>query len=452
MKSIIEILIPSKNKLILLVIYSSTILLLGDRIGPYEGSQIGLSLGAPFSDWWGVAAPILPQVLKFGNSNRAWIAFYTFLLAGNFIGLSRIIPTKNHSTKLILFLNFFLHYLIIVFVLVGGRDGIMLGLTIFGLGLTTDSMSKHKYRKFLEKIIGWLLILVAAQFKLPGLTSIVVSIAIFGIIMRAHISKKIAVGFLGVLIIPVSLFFASQIREYFFFDNTFPEQQVMFNDIAGIYCWSPSEGARDAAGEALSIFQRQSVSGRELCASMVPYGWDNLRLPWIEWEKNIPIIQITKNDESSFNILKKNWLEIIQDYPTEWIAFKVNLMGQVLFMSHSYEPLREYISQSEEKPQFLSRSIFLSPILILDSIYGLSFLFSFLISIVLMLRTRIIKLHLGLLFFLLAGFVTILITYVANNGRYVAPYTLLFFVMQLRILQDSHKPQRFLESGQNHTL
>lgn len=441
MKTNIESILKSKNRLILIAIYFSTVLVMWDKIGPYEGSQSELTLGAPFSDWWGVVAPIFPNLLNLGNSKGAWIIFYLFILAGICTGLNLIIPIIDESTILNKSLNFFLHYLIIIFVLVGGRDGILLGLTVFGLGLITGGMPTHKTTKLALGIIGWFSILLATQFKLPGITVVVASLLIFGIRMNSPISKKITIVTLGILVIPTSLILTSQLREHFNFDQTFPEQQVMFNDLSGIYCWSPSERAREVAGESIANFQRTSVSERELCASMVPYGWDNLRLPWIDWKKNRPIIQISANNYQSFKTLKENWLTTIQTFPEEWIAFKINLMGQVLFMSNSYEPLKKYIFRSQDKQQFLLRLIFLTPILIVESINGLTFFASFLLCTILMIRSKNNRLQLGPLVFLSAGFITILFTYVANNGRYVAPYTLLYFVMELHNLRGLHKPQ-----------
>jgi hypothetical protein len=115
--------------------------------GPYEGAQVNLSRSETYSDWWGIAAPILPDLLKLGESDLNWFLFYTTLALSVFSGVSRLIPLQNYCDNFAKSCVVGVHYLVILFVLQGGRDGILLGFSLLGLGLIFDARPKEIHNR-----------------------------------------------------------------------------------------------------------------------------------------------------------------------------------------------------------------------------------------------------------------------------------------------------------------
>jgi hypothetical protein len=420
-------------RILLLAIYFGSIALVAPLTGPYEGAQVNLSRSETYSDWWGIAAPILPDLLKLGESDLNWFLFYTTLALSVFSGVSRLIPLQNYCDNFAKSCVVGVHYLVILFVLQGGRDGILLGFSLLGLGLIFDARPKEIHNREVKVILGFCLLMLAILFKIPAAPAILLAL-LFLLINKKEIGlKRLTAGIcLTTVLIPLSLILSTQIRDKFMFYNSYPEQQVMFYDLAGIYCWSSSVDARKKAELALKPFRRPAVSDRTLCASLTPYGWDNLRLPWINWSENVPIVQIKRNDKVGFETLRKHWISTIFEFPDEWAVFKVNLLGQVLLMSNAYEKGRS-LNDFFIGLRFESMvGLLLLPSIILDYFYLLSFFSILIISIVIFSRRIRARRQALLMVFVISGITINLITYVANNGRYAMPYLLLYLILQIR--------------------
>jgi hypothetical protein len=213
------------------------------------------------------------------------------------------------------------------------------------------------------------------------------------------------------------------------FTKSFPAQQVMLYDIANVYCWSQDEESRNFAAKILDSYRTGNAEGRTLCASAAPYGWDLLRLPWIEWSADTPLKQVSVEDENSYNNLTSDWLELIRIFPEEWLETKVNHIGQVLFMSNVFFAPVDIVDPNLGVLDVLVWTALL-PANILDSLLLTSLGFSFLISILILSRRPI----LGFITLLvqLTGLVVNSLTFIANNGRYT------FFTVLLSILIALH--------------
>jgi len=434
--------IPTDTFRILLVaIYLGSITLVAPFMGPYEGAQVKSSGSEPYSDWWGIAAPILPDLLKLGESNLKWFLFYTTLALAVFSGISKLIPLQNYYDNFVKFCVVGVHYLAILFVLQGGRDGILLGFSLLGLGLIFDARPRRSHSREVKIILGFCFLMLGALFKIPAAPAILLALLFLSINKKEIGVKRLIVGIcLTTVLIPLSLLVSTQIRDKFVFYNSYPEQQVMFYDLAGIYCWSSSSDARKKAEFALEPFRRSVVSDRNLCASLTPYGWDNLRLPWINWNQNVPIVQIKSNDKIGFETLRERWISTIFYFPDEWAVFKVNLLGQVLLMSNAYEKGRT-LDDFFVGLRFESMvGLLLLPSIILDFFYLLSFLSVLIISIMIFSRKIRTTGQALLIVFVILGITINLVTYVANNGRYAMPYILLYLTLQIKEYLTNKRP------------
>jgi len=401
--------------------------------GPYEGAQVDVSGSEGYSDWWGIVAPVLPDVLNLGESKLSWFLFYTTLALAVYSGICRLIPIQNQDDKFTKFCIIVVHYLATLFVLQGGRDGILLGVSLLGLGLIFDDGSRSHQARKVFSILGFSLLILGALFKIPAAPAILLAF-FFLLINRKKIDVKrfVSTICLTSLVIPISLLISMQIRDTATFYRSYPEQQVMFYDLAGIYCWSSSVEARAKADSALEPFRRSGVNGRTLCASLTPYGWDNLRLPWINWTQNVPIIQVEDSDQIGFETLRERWISTLLRFPDEWVVFKINLLGQVLLMSNAYEKGRS-LSDLLVGLRFESLTgLFILPSIMFDLLNLLSFFSILTISIAIYFRRIRTKGQALLILVVILGIIVNLITYVANNGRYAMPYILFYLILQIK--------------------
>jgi hypothetical protein len=428
-------------RILLAAIYLGSITLVAPFTGPYEGAQVNSSSSESYSDWWGIAAPILPDLLKLGESNLKWFLFYSTLALAVFSGISKLIPLQNCYNIFAKSCIVGVHYLVILFVLQGGRDGILLGFSLLGLGLIFDARPRKFFSREVKVILGICLLILGALFKIPAAPAILLALLFLSINKKEIGVKRFIVGIcLTAVLIPLSLLVSTQIRDKFVFYNSYPEQQVMFYDLVGIYCWSSSADAREKAELALEPFRRSAVSDRNLCASLTPYGWDNLRLPWINWDQNVPIVQIKSNDKIGFETLKENWTSTIVDFPDEWAVFKVNLLGQVLLMSNAYEKgrtLDDYFVGLRFESMV---GLLLLPSIVLDFFYLLSFLSILIISIIIFSRKIRTRGQALLIVLVILGITINLVTYVANNGRYAMSYILLYLILQIKEYLTYERP------------
>ena len=383
--------------------------------GPYEGSQVDV-VGAK-TDWWGPMAPLLPSMLSLGEFKFRWIVFYV-VLAFLFVVSQLILlsNTKISIQKSILVGVF--QYLSQIYILTNGRDGIFYALIVFSLSLLYLSLKpKENYTKqSIYFLFFTIFLIIGILFKVALLPIATISVLLMGAYWsKANRSKQISL-FITLMLLS---FFAITLNGNSGLNRnlakTFPEQQVQLYDLAYAFCWSQDNSVREWTGKVLYQFQRDGISGRDVCASVAPYGWDPLRLSWIPDKLAAPLNQIGANELVLASYLNQSWINFIKGFPEEWIEIKINHVGQVLSMTNSFYRNHDLLLVDRGMVPFLG-SLFILPARIMDNMYLTSLGIVIIVTIIVGFRRR------SVIYFPIlvqsTGLIFCTITFVANNGRY----------------------------------
>jgi hypothetical protein len=235
---------------------------------------------------------------------------------------------------------------------------------------------------------------------------------------------------LFVFIAPVLIFgVRNELGKILEIRQAYPEQQIMFYDLASAYCWTSDPMVRKFSSKALENFTNTGYINEKFCSNLRPYGWDSLHSPLdTSVETNIFVQKIQYEDNIKFTKLKNYWLNYIVHHPKSYVEIRSNFLGQILSMNNAFtrgEPLLDLTTNSLTQ---LIRSLVLLPAKILDNFFITTYFFAiiFLTMSVFFLRNAILP-----YLILLLGLVASLLSFVADNGRYVIPYLLLFWILLL---------------------
>lgn len=413
--------------------------------GPYEGAQV--TTNSNKSDWWGPLAPLTPEFFNLNEERWKWIVFYIATVTLLVILQSKALAVKGNqisswsNSKLFVF-----QYFSSLYVLTNGRDGLSYFFVSASFALLIISFSlTHRVIRGLSLLVSLSLLVIGSLFKIT-IFPIAILLLFLYVLSKSPKKKKVLLAGSSVsLILAIFVLVLNyKLPEKLSLSKSYPEQQVMLYDIANVYCWSQDSESREFAGRILDHFRTGNADNRVLCASAAPYGWDLLRLPWIDWSSNTPLKQVLPGDESSFVFLSNEWGKLIKHFPEEWAESKINHLGQVLFMSNIFYSSFHNLNPSENAVNFLSWLI-LSPAYFLDSLLLTSLAFAFLSSIVLISRKS--QHGLQLLLFQTVSLAISTLTFVANNGRYVFSSLLLsifLFLSMQGLGQNPKDSDRFL--------
>jgi hypothetical protein len=383
--------------------------------GPYEGSQVDV-VGAK-TDWWGPMAPLLPSMLSLGEFKFRWIVFYVVLAFLFLVSQLILLSNAKISIQKSILVGVF-QYLSQIYILTNGRDGIFYALTVFSLSLLYLSLRpKENYiKQGIYFLFFTIFLIMGILFKVALLPIATISALLMGVYWsKANRSKQIS---LFVALMLLSLFAITLNGNNGLNRNlakTFPEQQVQLYDLAYAFCWSQDDSVREWTGKVLYQYQRSGISGRDVCASVAPYGWDPLRLSWIPDKLAAPIKQIGVNELILASYLNQSWINLIKKFPEEWIEIKINHVGQVLSMSNSFYRNHGILLLDSGMIPFLG-SLIILPARILDNLYLTSLGLVMIVTMIFGFRRRSV-IYIPILV-QSAGLVFCTITFVANNGRY----------------------------------
>lgn len=397
--------------------------------GPYEGSQVGV--GILKIDWWGLLTPLVPEFLSLGTSRLAWISFYSIIILLLLVAQSTVVSMlriEESTLVKVAFISF--QYLSALYVLTNGRDGLAYFLVSLCVALLRFVEPLHSnLGKFIGNFLASICLVAASLFKITILPIAILTLLIYRFLGNRQYKKNwIVTLIMGSLIMLSSFYADSNLVRSNGLSKSYPAQQVMLYDFANVYCWSQNQESRSFAGQVLDRFRSGSAEDRTLCASAAPYGWDLLRLSWVEWSSSAPVKKIVIGDEYSYEYLSHNWIQLIRMFPEEWFESKVNHIGQVLFMSNIfYAP----IAQVNYDRGILDFIIWLTllPANFLDSLLLTSLVFAILLSILIGYKRP----FLGFIMLItqLFGLIVSILTFVANNGRYTFSTTLLSYLVYL---------------------
>ncbi len=392
---------------------------------PYEGAQIQSRNLGEASDWWDLAAPIIPYVFRIDTQNE-WGVFYGIILFFVALFFKKILEIYVLSrTQFLFFLLVF--YLTAIFVFRGGRDGIAFALILFGLYMVQNLQTVKKY-KFTKSVFIFFVFYIALSFKIALLPLIVIGLYIY---ISNKVRGKILFFSSIVFLIVASVLFMNStqlISKYTKINKTFPAQQVMFYDLVSAYCWSSNKDVHKFVSNSLIIHNNYGSISQDICKNLSPNGWDTLHSKDSLKSGNSLINKISSDDSNKFDELQKAWLTYIYKYPKVYFEVKSNFVGQVLFMNNAYELGYPIFNLEYSNLPEVFRSILLLPSKILDYVYALTYFFALCFCIITLIRRQVFR---SSMLILPIGVITNLVSFVADNGRYAIPYILLFWILFL---------------------
>lgn len=410
--------------------FFSIVVIIIPNVNPYEGSQMSTSEIKSTTDWWDVASPTIPRLLGLEENFIKWHIFQFFVLLSAAYGFRKLLSVDKNFRVIHQVFYLIISYLVLTYSVLGSRDGIALSLILLGIALVTKTKQNSYLIIYIKLVLATIALLLASQFKVASV--IIISFLVFITIAKPWLkrSQLLLFGLVSFVVLPwAALELDNWLTETIQIQRAYPEQQVMLYDLAGVGCWSTSEPAMDFAKNALGEFIEKSISDGQLCQYLVPYGWDSLKKYTVQDDNSRQLMPTA--DESKFLNLQRNWTDLLLKFPKDWVEFKTNVMGQVLFMSNFYDRTGNFIDiKKNEQP--VTFTLFLLPAKLLDKLFFLTYFFA--LSFIVASKTfyKSIRIDSSAVFILAVGVVVNILTYVADNGRYSLPYVLLFWALVLR--------------------
>jgi hypothetical protein len=228
--------------------------------------------------------------------------------------------------------------------------------------------------------------------------------------------------------------------------RSFPQQQVMIYDLSKLGCWGHSSEVKNLAMQSLNPLLHERNNFESVCASLTPSGWDHLRSK-IDDVRSSPVLsRIANEDEETIRQLQMDWINSILTNPYEWLLIKSVDFSQVMFMANTFYSPEFFIDKNLNLLFKIGDTIIKIPyqvVAMADKLRIFSIIFSLFFGVLLLMITGLrhnlssdFKTDLNL--FIAINFVSLIwlsITYVANNGRYAAPYIYLAY-MYLLLAKD----------------
>lgn len=414
--------------------------------GGLEGDQREILGISNRTDNWGFIVPFLigqwPNVL--GHWRFSLVLFQLILF---WIGLALLLEETWREQPNRRFLIVLLASFSSVFVSQLWRDATLLALATFGFGVLSASRRTSGFSKLIMMLGAVLVLHFAAMFKvLYG--CILGLIFLWSMIQNRYITKRsVSLALLVVVSLASTPFLLDKyLSNKVGLIKVFPEQQPIIFDLASSYCWGQSPELISNAADGLSMVKKASYPMESICSSLKPTTWDNLHASAENWQYSSPISRITGAQDAKVSALRKTWTHMIISNPVDWLQVRLMYLGWTLTLSNSFVPQNStntwggYIG-SLNKSIWTFFFLFASYV---DKFRLSSLLFAFLITFILL----VYKCHksnlAGISFFygfkdifiaqiiLISTTLVTLVGFVASNGRYVLPYTLLVYFLLIR--------------------
>lgn len=367
-----------------------------------------------------------------------------FQLMCTTLGLTLIKQNLNISNSLntkIIFIG--LTYLAFSLSIQGTRDGTMLSLVVFGLGLYIDGLRRNS--RYLL-ILSILIFLWAGSFRpwiAPAIPLFIFSVSNSRTFLthrdklRNYLVRLLIVISFSVSCVSVE-YSVSQMLEL---KSSYPEQQVMVMDLTANYCWGNNPSTALQAQTALANFYANEDFKSNICQFFRPDTWVSLR------DSNYPSTHalttnfslIKPGDAARYSNLRESWVKLIKNDPVSYIQAKMTFASKLIIGSDSRElsmpSLRNLFSGDPKELKKTAKEILLLPFQIIITFHLLSILCSSLFLLVLLIRQKsnnpknisyTIPIILG------ANFLWLILTsiaYIGSNGRYLYLSSFLVFVL-----------------------
>jgi hypothetical protein len=358
-----------------------------------------------FFEWWQLLIIIQATLAGFG----------VYLLFRKMI--------ENVDIKYLIIIVIF-SYIVLNLAVAQTRDGIMIAATFFALG-TINLLKQSKLA-----VITWVATFIFAFTFRPWLSIAILPLIFFHVRYRMLLKLPTTLIFcvlLGVAPIILEVIFTRE----FSIKPGYPQQTVMIHDLTSTLCLSPIPKTREMAYKGLVQLAYDKNSFKNLCNFYKPNTWQSSITPNSldpMTPSIVPPLSIIKpGDESSYQILKSNWIELIIFDPKSYFQNHLYFLTQVLISgeSPSFNLKKSYANLSKNSTPlnlvYVGIDIFDLPWKILIQLHLLAPIFTY-AFLGIIYRRRSYNFMRPILFCLLCV-ITIWVSFttfgfVSDNGRY----------------------------------
>jgi hypothetical protein len=394
-----------------------------DYLGAFSTVFYGL-FPSIFGTWW--HSLLLFQLI---------IAFVGLILIYNFL--------KQISSKFTLAYIIF-SYFVLLMAGASSRDGTMISLLLFGIGLLAHSVNTSNVciGQFL-KVSAFSILIISFSFR-PWLSIVIVPILIWTFMLSEKLVTKkdtALIWILAIVLICAPVFTDQIAKKIFNLNDGYPEQMVMIHDLSTTYCWGSNPKAVDRAYQGLAQISTSDNALKNLCQFYRPNTWQAVVFPNIN-DLSIngletPLRIIAVNEEAKYNAVRASWLSSIAYDPFGYIQNHLMFATQVLISGEmrDFSLLKPIESKNEvmflDTVWFVGRELFIFPFDLFRSFHIFSPLVALAIFFVYArkIRDQNEKIVVQIYFASFLAWITMTcIGYVSDNGRYTYGAVLLFYL------------------------
>jgi hypothetical protein len=427
-----------KNKVIVSLVIPICVIFsnIRNQRGVGEGGQISKNLTNK-SDWWGSLLPLI----SFSHSKAIFLLITTVSVLFYWIGISLIL-SKHKMESLKLFLFLILSTFGAIFAAQNIRDALLFSLAILTIGCFERISILHSTKTYLIPVF---ILILLTTFKY------VTAIPICLMLIYKYLSKNFKKPTLQIFFTLIFTFFIGvsgiildkSIAKVFSLEKSFPEQQVMYQDLASFYCWSQDKYTRNLALEGLKYGLNSFSEPQNICLMHRPNAWVYLVGPGKFGNQEFipPLKQLTSTDAKSFRGLRSGWLKTIISDPVDYIQFKLIFATQILTVGNPFHfptnPDEMLIGQNHNQIFKISNFIWF-PLEKLSELIGYSYFFSTFFLLMVIIVGLCTKNNIWRKSFLLKLLainifnITILsIAYVSDEARYIFPFVFINYLLLL---------------------
>ncbi|CAN2170171.1 hypothetical protein MCEGKSH29_00036 [Candidatus Nanopelagicaceae bacterium] len=372
----------------------------------------------------------------FPNSFVSWhVSLILFQIAlstlGVFLTISSLNAEENTQNKI----SFYVFaYFIIDFASQQSRDGTMMALTIFAIGLWRFA-SKTKNLKVGSTLKKFAIAITIFAFAFrPWLAFSLISFFLLLRKDKRNRTKKIILIIL-ILIAPIAIEnIAFKVLDL---DNWYPQQTVMIHDLVATYCWNTSLSTRETAWEGLDSLATSNLSKREVCQAFKPNTWQAVVADGVSTDSGSPPLRtIEGNNDLEYEEIKSHWIRAIVSDPFSYIQNHLMFSTQVLIAGDMRGI--SLFSTKEKDVYSIARSVWKLPSDMAKTLHLTSPVIALMFYV--FSRKKILKKTKSIQEFdLSAAILTVWIGitsigYVSDNGRYtLVPVLILYLILITKI-------------------
>jgi hypothetical protein len=394
-----------------------------DYLGAFSTVFYGL-FPSIFGSWW--HSLLLFQLI---------IAFVGLILIYNFL--------KQISSRFALAYIVF-SYFVLLMAGASSRDGTMISLLLFGIGLLAHSVntSNVSIGQFL-KVSAFTILIISFSFR-PWLSIVIVPILIWTFMISGKLVTKkdtSLIWILAIVLICTPVFTDQVVKKIFNLNDGYPEQMVMIHDLSTTYCWGSNPKAVDHAYQGLVQISTSDNALKNLCQFYRPNTWQAVVFPNIN-DLSIngletPLRIIAVNEEAKYNAVRASWLSSITYDPFGYIQNHLMFATQVLISGEmrDFSFLKPIEAKSEvtylDTLWFVGRELFIFPFDLFRSFHIFSPLVALAVFFVYARKIkdqnekRVVQIYFASF---LAWITMTCVGYASDNGRYTYGAVLLFYL------------------------